>query len=172
MITAVALAKHFTLPCVLEQDFSDCGTVCYPFICVSACALSVFTCCTRALLRIPAIHFRIWPFYGGQLACPKVLGAIIFMIITVYALTLVSVHSLGDSPGFICLISPVPSQQHQGCFFCVCLSLSFISRVSILIHSPAHSLFHSVFHNSFLGKWGAENRYHVSSVLSEQPPHT
>lgn len=112
MITAVALAKHFTLPCVLEQDFSDCGTVCYPFICVSACALSVFTCCTRALLRIPAIHFRIWPFYGGQLACPKVLGAITFMIITVYALTLVSVHSLGDSPGFICLISPVPSQQH------------------------------------------------------------
>jgi len=71
------------------------------------------------------------------------------MIITVYALTLLSIHSLSCSGSFICLISFLPTQQRYGWVFCACLILPFISCGGILIDSPTHSLFCSVLHNSF-----------------------
>lgn len=83
--------------------------------------LSLYLClCVRSigiymlqpvLLLVPAIHFRIWLFIvlisesGG-------VRVIIFMIITVYAFTLLSIHSLHCLGSFICLISFVPTQQH------------------------------------------------------------
>lgn len=47
MTTAGIPAKYFILLRIFELEFSDCRTVCYPFICVFVCAVSVFTCCSR-----------------------------------------------------------------------------------------------------------------------------
>lgn len=63
------------------------------------------------LLPALAIHFRIWLFIA-LISESGGVRVIIFMIITVYAFTLLSIHSLRCSGSFICLISFVPTQQH------------------------------------------------------------
>lgn len=57
------------------------------------------------------IHFRIWLFIA-LISESGGVRVIIFMIITVYALTLLSIHGLRCSGSFICLIGFVPTQQH------------------------------------------------------------
>lgn len=57
------------------------------------------------------IHFRAWLFI--VLISESVgVRVIILVIITVYALTLLSIHSLCCWGSFICLISFVLTQQH------------------------------------------------------------
>lgn len=78
--------------------------------CLSVCSVCIYML-QWILLHSPAIYFRIWLFIvlisesGG-------VRVIIVMITTVYAFTLLSIHSLRCSGSFICLISFVPTQQH------------------------------------------------------------
>lgn len=142
MITAVATSKAlFTLPCALEQEFSDCGTVRYPVICASARALFLFTCCSSVLWHAA----RNAVLFTGLISASEGVGAIIFTVITIHALTPALRSPLRR------LSAPLATFSTD---FFICLSLLFNSGVAVLIHSPAHSLCASVFHKSFLGKSG------------------
>lgn len=63
------------------------------------------------LLHAPAIYSGIWLFIA-LISESGGVRVIIVMITTVYAFTLLSIHSLRCSGSFICLISFVPTQQH------------------------------------------------------------